>query len=149
MKISIEWKEKLQFEASNDNNEYKISVDSTMSEIGGEGRGATPKHLFLQSIAGCTAMDVVHILTKMRTQLPDRFVIQMSGNVAEEEPKVFTDIEMVYNVEGDVDRNKLIRAVKMSQETYCALSIMVKKITDFTYYVMLNGEEVFRDSNKE
>ncbi len=120
-----------------------------MSEIGGEGRGATPKHLFLQSIAGCTAMDVVHILTKMRTQLPDRFVIQMSGNVAEEEPKVFTDIEMVYNVEGDVDRNKLIRAVKMSQETYCALSIMVKKITDFTYYVMLNGEEVFRDSNKE
>lgn len=149
MKISLEWKEKMQFEAATDSNEYRVHLDSILPETGGEGKGATPKHLFLQSIAGCTAMDVIHILSRMHAQLPDRFEIQVNGEVAEKEPKVFTDIEMVYVIEGDVDRNKIIRAVSLSQETYCALSIMVKQVAGFTYRVILNGEEVLKDSNRK
>lgn len=147
--VSLEWNEKMQFEGSTDSNEYRVLHDSMLAEVGGEGKGVTPKHLFLQSIAGCTAMDVIHILSRMRADLPDRFAIQVQGEIADEDPKVFTDIELVYIVEGNVDRNKLSRAVKMSQETYCALSIMVKRITAFTYRVMLNGDEILSESNSE
>jgi putative redox protein len=149
MNVSLEWKEKMQFEAFTDSNEYQVLLDSSLPDIGGEGKGVTPKHLFLQSIAGCTAMDVVHILSRMRAELPGRFAIQVQGEVADKEPKVFTAIEMIYIVEGNVDANKLIRAVKMSQETYCALSIMVKKVTAFTYRVILNGEDILSESNRE
>ncbi len=142
MKVSVAWKENMRFEAANDSNDSRADMDSTDPELGGEGKGQSPKHMFLQSIAGCTAMDVIYILKKMREKLPDSFFIDVRGEVADEMPKVFKSINLVYNFKGKSDKEKLIKAVKLSQEKYCSISIMVRKICDFKYSVVLNGSTI-------
>ena len=87
-------------------------------------------------------MDVIAILRKMHAEMPENFEVKLVGEKAEEYPQVFTSMKMTYIVNGSTDKNKLIKAVKLSQETYCALSIMAKKITDFSYVVLLNGEKI-------
>lgn len=143
MKVTVVWKEKMQFEGSNDSNSARVAIDITDPALGGEGRGQSPKHMFLQSVAGCTGMDVIHILTRMRTELPSKFSMEVSGEAAENDPKVFTKIRMTYHVEGKVDREKFLKAVKLSQDTYCSIGIMVKKICDYSYEVYLNGEKAY------
>ena len=142
MKVTVDWKEKMQFEASNDANSARMAIDITDPALEGEGKGQSPKQMFLQSLAGCTGMDIIHILKKMRAELPSKFSMEVSGDVVEKDPKVFTKIVLTYHVEGNVDREKLLKAVKMSQDTYCSIGAMVKKICDYSYEVYLNGEKV-------
>jgi putative redox protein len=142
MKVTVDWKEKMQFEASNDTNSARMAIDITDPELGGEGKGQSPKQMFLQSLAGCTGMDIIHILKKMRAELPSKFRIEVSGEVAERDPKVFTKIALTYYVDGNVDPEKLMKAVKMSQDTYCSVGAMVKKVCDYSSEVFLNGEKV-------
>jgi putative redox protein len=133
MKAGIVWKESMTFEGFNDRNEEKNIVKPD---------GPTPKHLFLQSIAGCTAMDVIGILEKMHSKMPSSFTVSVEGDVTEEHPKVFKNFIMIYTVEGNVDSEKLKRAVKLSQESYCGISTMAKKIAPFEIKVVLNGNEI-------
>lgn len=141
MKVSLVWKDKMKFDAPNGSKTASIIFDSSDPEIGGEGKGHTPKEAFLQSLAGCSGMDILHILGKMRA-MPDRFYMEVRGDTADKDPRVFTGIEMIYFVEGTTEKDKLLKAVKLSQETYCSLSIMVKKVTEFRYTVILNGEVI-------
>ncbi|HPA73880.1 MAG TPA: OsmC family protein [Spirochaetota bacterium] len=142
MKVTIDWKEKMQFEASNDANAARMAIDITDPELGGEGKGQSPKQMFLQSLAGCTGMDIIHIMKKMRAALPAKFSLEVSGETVETEPKVFTKIHLVYHVEGDVDAGKLMKAVNMSQDTYCSIGAMVKKVCDYSWEVYLNGNRI-------
>jgi len=109
--------------------------------MGGEGKGQTPKQLFLQSIAGCTGMDVIFILNRMRAVLPEKFIIEVDAVEKSEDPKVFTKIDLAYRVEGEVDREKLLKAIRLSQETYCSIGAMVKKACELNWSVFLNGEK--------
>ncbi len=137
MRVKIEWKGGMGFEGTAGGEKRKAFMDA-VPEFGGNGEGPNPKQLFLQSIAGCSAMDVVSILEKMRAGTPDSFSIEISGKLTEDHPKVFSSIEMIYRVEGSVDEAKLLRAVDLSQEKYCGLSNMVKKACDLSYSVFLN-----------
>ena len=133
MKAGVIWKETTIFEGFNDKNSEKNFVKSD---------GPTPKHLFLQSIAGCTAIDVVGILEKMHSEMPTEFVVSVEGDLTENHPRVFKNFIMVYDVRGNVDPAKLKRAVKLSQENYCGISTMAKKIAPFEIKVVLNGNEI-------
>lgn len=133
MKAGVIWKENLVFEGFNDkNSEHNIIKIE----------GPTPKHLFLQSIAGCTAIDVIGILEKMHSETPSSFTVSVEGDLTEEHPKIFKNFLMIYNVEGNVDPAKLKRAVKLSQESYCGISAMAKKVAPFDTKIVLNGTEL-------
>jgi len=142
MKVSLVWKEKMQFKGLNENNSSVVAFDSNDPKFGGMGKGTTPKEIFLQSIAGCSAMDVISILNTMRADNPEKFTLEINGELTKEHPKVFSKFEVVYNIEGTTDAKKLKRAVELSQTKYCGLSVMMKKIADFTYRVVLNGETI-------
>jgi putative redox protein len=89
--------------------------------------GGSAMEFLLAGVAGCTAMDVVHVLRKM----PQTFTglrIEISGTRAADHPKVYTEAEIVYVVTGEgVDPSAVERAITLSQETYCSASVMFKQ----------------------
>jgi len=133
MKAGVIWKEKMEFAGFNDKNDVLNPITAS---------GPTPKHLFLQSIVGCTAMDVVSILEKMRTDMPTLLNIDIEADVTEEHPKTFKDFKVTYFVEGNTDIEKLKRAIDLSQDKYCGISKMAKMVSDFSYKIIFNGKEI-------
>ncbi len=131
MKAGVIWKEKMDFDGFNDKNneKNKVSID-----------GPTPKHLYLQAVTGCTAMDVIGILEKMRVKLPEQFKVTVDADLTDDVPKVFSNFRINYTVTGKTPPEKLKKAVEMSQEKYCGVSAMAKKVSTLTYQIELNGE---------
>ncbi|PLT30610.1 OsmC family protein [Peribacillus deserti] len=119
MKTAIKWEGKMAFSGTTPSG-HKIHMDAA-AEIGGENTGARPTELLLHAVAGCTAIDIVSILKKMRLNLTD-LSIDIEGSRAEEHPKRFTGIHIHYSLEGDLPEDKVARAIKLSKETYCSVS---------------------------
>jgi len=142
LNISINWKEKMQFTAINDKTDFEVAIDVPYVEEGGEKKGTTPKHLFLQSIAGCTGQIVVMFLRKMKAEMPSKFSIDITGKLTSEHPMYFENIAITYNVEGNTDVNKLKKVIKMSEEQYCGLNLMVSKMAKIDSKLFLNGENI-------
>ena len=100
--------------------------------------GSRPMELFLISLAGCTGMDVVSLLEKMRVKLDD-FKMEVEAERAETHPKVFTKIRMEYLLFGkDIDPEKVEKAIDLSQNKYCPASAMLKKTVDITTSYKIN-----------
>jgi putative redox protein len=127
--IRTEWKGNMAFEA--DVNGHKIMMDATV-EGGGNDSGPTPKKLQLVALSGCTGMDVVSILKKMRVDI-EKCSIEVQGDVAESYPQYYTNMHVIYEFTGkNLPIEKLEKAVNMSQETYCGVSALYKKAIDVT-----------------
>ena len=117
------------FEASV--NDHKIILDAA-EPVGGENRGPRPKPLLLTALAGCTGMDVVSILKKMRVEL-DGFNVIVEGDLTEEHPKQFYKMNVIYEFTGtDLPLEKLQKAVSLSEERYCGVSAMFRKAIELT-----------------
>ena len=127
--INTEWKGDMSFEA--DVNGHKVMMDAAV-EAGGKDTGSSPKKLMLVALSGCTGMDVVSILKKMRVDL-DKLTIEVQGDVAPEHPKRYTNMHVIYEFTGkNLSLDKLQKAVTLSEETYCgveALYRMAIKVT--------------------
>jgi len=122
--VRVNWLENMAFEA--EVNGHKIIIDAAET-VGGENRGPRPKPLMLVALAGCTGMDVVSILKKMRVDV-DGFNVVVEGDLTEEHPKQFTQMRVVYEFKGkDLPMDKLEKAVNLSEERYCGVSAMYKK----------------------
>ncbi len=114
---------------------FEIDADRT---FGGENRGPRPKLLLLAGLDGCTGMDVVAILRKMR-QSWGGFYLEVDAETADSHPMIFTDIHIRYVFKGDdLDRSKVERAVSLSREKYCALSAMLGKTADISHEILIN-----------
>jgi len=111
------------FEGELDGFTFPIDADE---KFGGQNKGPKPKGLMLSALAGCTAMDVISILRKMRLE-PESFSVETESELSEEHPKVFTGITITYRIKGDIPLEKIEKAVKLSEETYCGVSAMLKK----------------------
>ncbi|MEM5947069.1 OsmC family protein [Spirochaetia bacterium 38H-sp] len=118
-----------------DGHEFTVDADE---KFGGKDLGPRPKNLLLSALAGCTGMDVVAILKKM--QMPfDSFEIETLAELTEEHPKVFSKIKLIYRFTGkDLDKNKIEKAIKLSQEKYCGVTAMLEKAAEITYDIKLN-----------
>jgi len=104
-------------------NGHRVEMDSPEA---GEGSGPSPKRLMLASLAGCTGVDIVSILTKMKVVFSD-LEIRVEGELSEEHPKIYKNVIIVYSVKmQETDRNKMEKAVKLSQEKYCGVFAMFK-----------------------
>jgi len=122
--VQVNWMDNMAFEASV--NDHKIIMDAGES-AGGTDRGPRPKALTLASLGGCSGMDVVSILSKMRV-VPEKFGMTITGELSEEHPKVYHTITVIYRFKGkDLPMDKLQKAVNLSQERYCAVSAMLGK----------------------
>lgn len=138
MKVSLRWLKNLSFEAKNEN-DLRYFLDS-VKENGSPGLGPTPMETVLSALAGCTGMDVVSILKKMRTPV-DSFKLEVSAERADEHPKVFTEINLIYRLDGIEEPEKAMKAIRLSQEKYCSVGAMLKEVTNYQYKVIINGEE--------
>lgn len=134
-KINTLWKEKMAFEA--EVNGHKITIDAA-DAVGGEDRGPRPKALLLVSLAGCTGMDVISILKKMRVN-PDYFNVEVEGELQDEFPKPYEHIHIRYIFKGDdLPLSKIEKAVNLSQDRYCGVSDMLGKAAKMTHEIIIN-----------
>jgi len=95
------------------------------------GQGPTPMELLLLGLGGCTGIDVVSILVKMR-QPVEEFWVEVRGQKREEHPQIYTDIEVVYHLRGDLDERKVQRAIGLSETRYCGAEAMLGKAAAVT-----------------
>lgn len=133
MKVRTQWMGKMQFRAENE--EGNALIMDAFPAHGGEGKGPTPKQMILAGLAGCTAMDVISILQKMRAP-PESLHVEASGELTEEHPKVFKSLHLRYVVKGNVPRDKMERAVDLSQNQYCGVSAMLRKAASITFEII-------------
>lgn len=122
--VSLKWQGNMAFES--DINGHKIVLDAA-PDNGGENKGPRPKPFVLLALAGCTGMDVVSILKKMRVEF-EGLEIKVEGDIADEHPKTFENMKVIYEFRGkDLPLDKLEKAVSLSEEKYCGVSATYKK----------------------
>jgi putative redox protein len=120
----VTWQNNMAFEAKV--NGHQIIMDTDASG-GGQDLGPRPKILLLAGLGGCTGMDVVSILAKMKV-IPTKFWMEISAEMTDEHPKVYNQIKLVYYFMGDnLPMDKLEKAVNLSKEKYCGVSAMLTK----------------------
>uniref|UniRef100_A0A832DG30 OsmC family peroxiredoxin n=1 Tax=Ignavibacterium album TaxID=591197 RepID=A0A832DG30_9BACT len=113
------------FVGKTDSNHW-ITMDGP-ENFGGSDAGIRPKELILISLAGCTGSDVVSILQKKRVKL-DGFEMNITADVAEEHPQVFTKINLEYVFYGkNLPVKEIERAIELSQTKYCSVTAMLQK----------------------
>jgi len=110
---------------------HEVRMDAGES-VGGADASARPVETMLSSLGGCTGMDVVSILRKMKTA-PDSLQIEIQDERAPEYPKVFTKIHLIYRVEGDVPQENLIKAIEMSLAKYCPIANTLSGVSEISY----------------
>jgi putative redox protein len=112
-------------------------VMDALPAVGGEDSGPRPKELMLASLAGCTGMDVVSILKKMRIEI-ESFDIEIIADITEEHPKHYTAMHIIYKLKGkNMDAEKVKKAVDLSQEKYCGVSEAYRKAMSLTYEIQI------------
>jgi len=133
-KIDCAWKQDMTFEA--DVNGFKIMLDADTA-VGGGNNGPRPKPLTLVSLAGCTGMDVISILKKMRAE-PEYFNVSVEGELTEEHPKYYHKIHIIFELKGkNVDIEKTEKAVSLSRERYCGVSALLGFGAEITHEIRI------------
>ncbi|MDR7001089.1 OsmC family protein [Neobacillus niacini] len=136
MKTKIEWTEKMAFSSTTPSG-HQIKMDAA-EEVGGSNSGARPTELLLNAVAGCTGIDIISILTKMRLN-PTKFYMEVEGQRADDHPKKFTEIHIHYALEGELPEDKVLRAIQLSMDKYCSVSHSLSATIHASY--TLNGGE--------
>jgi putative redox protein len=132
--VNTKWLTNMAFES--EINGHKIIIDAN-PEVGGENRGPRPKPFMLAALGGCTAMDVISILKKMRMEV-DSFNVKVEGNLTEEFPKHFFKMHVIYEFKGkDLPIDKLKKAVALSEERYCGVSAVYRKALEITSEIII------------
>ncbi len=117
-------------------NGHKLITDAS-EEIGGNNLGPRPKQLLLSGLIGCTGIDVMSMLNKMKVEVED-VSIQASADNTGGTPSVYENIHLVYRFKGkDLPKDKINRAVELSKTKYCGVSAMLEKVTSITYEVII------------
>lgn len=140
-KVKTNWIGGLALEAQIE--DHKVVMDAKV-EVGGENRGASPKKLMLSALTGCTGMDVLSLLKKMRQEVTF-FNVEAEATLTEEHPIHYGDIVLSYTIEGTgLDQAKVNKAINLSMERYCGISYMLGKAANITYRLKIkeNAEAV-------
>ena len=131
MNISVKWIDGMLMVGKSDSG-HAIVMDGP-PEIGGENLGVRPMEMLLLGMAGCTMIDVVSTLEKMRENLSD-CQTKVNADRGEEYPKVFTNIHVHFILRGKkLNPSKVEKAIKLSAEKYCSASIMLGKTAVITH----------------
>ena len=111
--------------------------------IGGHNAGARPMELLLMGLGGCTAIDVILILKKQR-QVVEDFQIRVSGDrekIEGTEKTPFRLINIQFELKGQIDGSKALKAIQMSMDKYCSATAQLEPSSTITHTLVLNGEK--------
>lgn len=126
---SVTLAEGMHFDGAIDN--FHMDLDAE-EEVGGAGAGPQPHRLLLLALAGCTAMDVISILRKKRQQV-NGLTVAVQGIRAEQHPKIYTRIEVLYRLRGSaIDPLAVERAIELSRTRYCPVIATLSKAAEVT-----------------
>ncbi|HKU97623.1 MAG TPA: OsmC family protein [Vineibacter sp.] len=118
---------------------HTVTMDGS-PDVGGRNLGARPMEMVLIGMGGCTAIDVVSMLKKQRQDIRD-VVVELAAERAENPPKVFTQVKVIYRVRGKgLNRALVERAVSLSEEKYCSATAMVRQTATVTHEVVLEED---------
>jgi len=138
MESIIKWTGKMSFLAETPSG-HQIQMDAS-EDVGGQNSGARPTELVLSAVAGCTGIDIISILQKMRLE-PISFQMDIKGDRAEDHPKRFTHIHIHYALEGDLPEEKVVRAIELSNDKYCSVSHSLNAEMTTSYSINgINGQ---------
>lgn len=127
--IKTQWLGNMLFNADTLGGNLKIDA---AEDVGGQGLGVRPKALMLTSLAGCTGMDIVSLLKKMRAEV-DGIEINVSGELSEEHPKIYRKVHVEYIFTGkEFQIDKIEKAVNLSGEKYCGVMEMFRQFAEVT-----------------
>lgn len=128
-KVTTHWKGDLTFESDNPSGKL-VTMDTDVE--GKEREGLSPKAMMLSSLAGCSGLDVISILDKMKVPLDD-FKIEVTGELTDEHPKYYKKVNVAYHFYGDdLKKDKCDRAVQLSIEKYCGVMEMFRKFAEIS-----------------
>jgi len=138
MKAKVTLIDKHQFSAVSDSNHAIIlDVGKDMSYD----QGCRPIELVLMGLIGCTAMDVVSLLRKMRVPFKN-ITVSADAETSKENPTIFTKIHIIYTIIGDnIDESKVEKAITLSLERYCAVSAIIEKSARITHSYIIEKEK--------
>lgn len=140
--ITLKWKKDTTFET--ELNGHPIIIDTSV-ENGGNDEGPRPKALMLVALAGCTGMDVAPLFRKMRVRF-EALSINITAETSDGIPMVYTSFHVTYHVAArPEDSKKILKAVRLSQEQYCGVTMMMKKIAPVSWEIILNDTPLIVD----
>ncbi len=120
-------------------NGHKVFMDAE-SDVGGENLGPSPKPFMLAALGGCTGMDVISILKKMRVEVKN-LNVKVEGELNEEHPRRFSKMHVTYEIEGDdLPMDKIKKAVSLSEDRYCGVSAVYKEVMEMTSEIKILGK---------
>lgn len=129
MRTVTTWKKKHEFESRQGNNTIKLD--------GNKEHGFSPKALLLAGLAGCSGVDVVDILEKMRVEF-SHFEIETEATQTDDHPKVFKEVIIIYKVKtAKENEEKVKKAIDLSLEKYCGVSAMLRKNSPVNYRLVI------------
>lgn len=133
--INAKWTGKMSFDVQVSGHTITIDADDA---VGGENKGPRPKPLMMVALAGCTGMDVVSILKKMRVEFDD-FNVRVDGDLTEEHPKHFTKMKVIYEFTGkNLPLDKIQKAVNLSEERYCGVRTSYNKAMEVSSEIIIH-----------
>jgi putative redox protein len=125
MNARVTWRNGLTFTGTADTG-FSLPLGADPS-VGGDDDGFRPMELFAIGLAGCTAMDVISILRK-KSQEITHFEVHVQADRASDYPRVFTDIQIMYEITGiNVEEVAVKRAIELSEDKYCPAQAMLRK----------------------
>ena len=127
----VKWTGEMQFQGTASSG-FSIPVD-------GDSKTAnSPTELVLIALCGCTAYDVVSILQKKREPFT-AVEVSAEAEKAEQPPRVYTMIKLLYRIRGEVSHKAVEDAVRLSEEKYCSVSAMLSKTARITYRIEIDS----------
>jgi len=136
---TIKFIDKMKFDVELNGHHFVIDASE---QVGGEDNGPRPKGLMLSALGGCTGMDVVSILRKMKV-IGYELSIDVSGELTDEHPKIYHTLTVEYRFTGsDLPESKIKKAVELSETRYCGVSEMLRKSAKINTSIYINREEI-------
>lgn len=135
-KVTTTWKNKMLLES--DNPLGKNLLMESGPDFGGSNQGLSPKALMLSSLGGCTGLDVLSLLKKIRVEIED-FKVIVNGELTEEHPKYYDKVSIDYYFTGtDLNEEKIKKVVFLSEERYCGVIKMFRAFAEVTIAIHFN-----------
>lgn len=135
--VNLQWTGDMSFEGNVDG--FKIPIDASI-DFGGNGSAPTPKKFILLALGGCTAMDVISLLKKMRVELTFFNVDVEAVQTEDEHPHIYERFKVIYTFKGnnlENDSDKIMKAISLSQNKYCGVMAMLKNIGPIDFEVKI------------
>ena len=121
--VSLTWEGGFRFESS-DTHGHTLTLDAPLSD-GASFEGFMPGDMLLTALAGCSGIDIVNILKRMRQKV-EGIEISVKGHQNPDPPWAYEDIEILYTIRGSGLKEHLVRrAVNLSENKYCSIGATI------------------------